>query len=102
MPCKNTPKKALTKPQLLRWLDQVATDPELSPIVSRAAIKLAKIFANKTTITLKSEDLGRLLGVSKLTAFRALAKMRERGHLNAKGSRGYPLEFSPNLREEGE
>lgn len=100
MPKTTAPQGVFSPLHALQWLHQIANDGDLSPIASRAAIKLATTFADDAASTVISVDeLAGALKVGRNTAFRALTTLRQRGHLAAEGMKGHALSYAPKLME---
>lgn len=98
----DAPPRALSAEELIRWLEQIADDGDLTPIANRAAVKLAADFAcGLHSVSLRHEDMAKVLGVGKNTALRALVQLRQAGHLSTNGGRGRRLTYTPALRSEG-
>jgi hypothetical protein len=102
MPSNENAPRALSAPDLLRWLDQVAEDRSLAPITSRLAAKLAlRVASGEASVVLRNEDAAAILKVTHNTAHRAIVTLRARGHIASSARSGRALAYRPILRGEG-
>ncbi|AXQ93010.1 hypothetical protein LV780_03800 [Cereibacter azotoformans] len=101
MQYQSAPTGALSAADLLKWLDQVADDRDLAPVTSRIATRLAaKLTGSEPRVELVLDAVADDLRIGRSTAHRALAALRERGHVLAAPCRGNVLAYQPVLRQE--
>ncbi|SNX70636.1 hypothetical protein SAMN05878503_106145 [Cereibacter ovatus] len=101
MQYQSAPTGALSSDDLLKWLDQVADDRDLAPVTSRIATRLAtKLTGGESRVELVLDQVADDLKIGKTTAHRALAALRDRGHVVAAPCRGNVLAYRPVLRQE--
>lgn len=84
--------------KLFLWLDQVRSDPELSPSAFKVAYEIGQHFNSRHggAAWPSSQTIATNIGVGKATVIRVVRQLRERGHLKidpGKAGRGYSNKY---------